>query len=179
MDDQLKAGLQNILQKNRIIWGTVLAGMIGLILFSLAFYYFEVIDHLPIVRPKKADNVTLLVILIFVLIIFYIKQTILIPSKLIEKSKKQNLVLHAKYSILSQNGDEKRITFLKCVQIFNRNMLIVWFLADMVVLSAFINFILAPIVNKLLMYSFVGLFSLIINFPSSNLYKKIYRYIYE
>ena len=179
MDDQLELGLQNIIKKNRIVWGAVLAGMIGLLLLSIALYYFKVIDPIPIVHPQKADNITLFVILLFILIIFYIKQTILSPAKLIGKAKKPNVALNNLLANLSQSADEKRTLFLKCVQILNRNVLIVWFLADLVVLTAVVNFILAPILNKLIMYSLVGLFSLLINFPNFNLYKKIYRYIYE
>jgi hypothetical protein len=180
MDDKLSSDLKSVLLKTRITWGVVLAGMIGLIVVSITLYSFNVIDHLPIVHPKKADNITLFVILALILAIFYIKQTILSPAKLIEKSKKQKVVLNFPYADFLQNdADEKRILFLKCIQILDRNMLIVWFLADLVVLSAVVNFILAPILNKLIMYSVVGLFSLLINFPNFSLYKKIHRYIYE
>ena len=179
MDDQLEIGLQKILKKNRIVWGAVFAGMLGLLLVSITLYHFNIIDPLPIVQPEKADNITLVVILLIILIIFYIKQKTLSPAKLIEKSKNPNLALNNPLVNYSQNADAKRTTFLKCIQIFNRNMLIVWFLADLVVLTAFVNFILAPNPNKLVMYGFVGLFSLFINFPSFRFYKIIYQYIYE
>ncbi|KAA3617172.1 MAG: hypothetical protein D8M58_03725 [Calditrichaeota bacterium] len=179
MDDQLELQLQNILQKNRIVWGAVLFGMISLILISVALYYLDIIDRLPVVHPQKADNIALFVILFFVLLIFYIKQTILTPAKLIEKSKKPGIELNNLLAPLASDADEKKLTFLKCVQIFNKKMLIVWFLADLVVLTAFVNFILAPVLNKFIMYSFVGLFSLIINFPNLSIYKRVHRYLYE
>jgi len=179
VDEKLEFELRNILKKNRLIWGVVLIGMIVLLLISITIYYLNIIDPLPIVHPQKADNITMVFILIFVIAIFYIKQTVLTPAKLIEKSKKPNIVLFEPLSSLSQGTEGKMLTYLKCIHLLNRNMLIVWFLADLVVLSAFVNFILAPILNKLIMYSFVGLFSLLINFPNFNLYKRIYRYIYE
>ncbi len=179
MDEQLEAGLQNILQKNKVVWGVVLTGMIGLLVISIVLYYLNVIGHLPIVHPEKADNVTLFVILLIVLTIFFIKQTILSPAKLIEKAKKPNVVLNDPLVTLTVTGDENRTTFLKCVQILNRNILIVWFLADSVVIVSLVSFILVPVLNKFVLYSLVGLFSLLINFPNMSIYKKIYRYIYE
>ncbi len=179
MDDNLKEKLEKIHQKNRLVWGAVLSGVIILILASMLFFFFNIINPLPIVDPQKADNITMFIILVFIIAIFYIKQSILTPVKLYEKSKNPKLKLSDQLSSLLRTGDGKSETFLKCIQLYNRNILIIWFLADLVIVTAFVSFILAPILNKIVMYGLVSLFSLLINFPSFTVYNKIYGYIYE
>lgn len=177
MDESTESGLKKILIKFRYTWIVVFTGMAAIIVLTTVLYYFQIIDLTPVVDISNAEKITLAIILIIILAVFFIKRSYLIVSKIIEKSKKYRDKINKDDFLFLSGQNEKDNIFAASIMYVNRLYLLVWFLADLVVLTAFVNFILVPVIKNFYIYSFVGLYSLIINFPSFKLYKKLYKFI--
>ena len=176
MDEKLEAVLNDVNKKNKTLWLIVFSGIIILILISIMLNYLQAINAMPIIDPVDADKIALLIILSLAIVIFFIKRSFLIPSKIIELSRKSNSKGHtAVFNVLKDNA-AKQVIMARSVEKANRFLFIVWFLADLIIVIAFVNYILAPVLQTFLVYSVVGLYSLFINFPSKKLLWKIYDY---
>ena len=177
MDDSIKSGLTQLHDKFKSLWIVVLIGMVLLIVIAYILHHFQILDNEPLVNPLDADKISLVLIVLIVLAMFFIKRSYLVMSKIIEKSKKYSANLNnAEFTFLSA-ANEKHAQFASAVLYINKLYLRIWFMADLIVIIAFVNFILAPFINTFLIYSFVGLYSIISNYPSIKLYQKLFTYI--
>lgn len=178
MDEKLEKVLKDIHNKNRILWLVVFAGISILVLVGILLDYLDAIDPVPIVNPFDADKISLLIIFILALVIFYIKRSYLNVTKITEKARSASG--NGNQAVLNNLGqnDPQNIVLARAINISTRLSFLVWFLADLIVLVAFVNFVLAPVLQTFLIYSFVGLYSLFINMPSWKLLQRIYDYIY-
>ncbi len=177
MTDEIESGLLQIYQKYRFLWFAVFSGMILLIFISILLAYFEVILPIPMVDPFAADKITLITLFLLLIIIFFLKRSYLTVSKIVEKGRKSTREIDWEiFSFLDQRNDT-HLLLAKSILTMNSVILIVWFLADLVILVAFVHFILVPFIKTFILYSLVGIYSLIINFPSFKLYKKVASYI--
>ena len=177
MDDSIEIGLTDLHKKFKFLWIAVLTGMLAIIIISFILYNFQIINLTPVVNPLNADKVALVLIVVIVLAMFFLKRSYLVASKIKERAPKYTNRINVKdFSFLALEN-EKYSLFAASVVYVNKIYLLIWFLADLVVLIAFVNFILAPLLNTFLIYGFVGLYSLIANYPSIRVYKKLYNYI--
>jgi len=160
------------------IWFTVLFGMLGLIAVLLVTYSIGFIDPIPVVDAAVADKITMFVILVLLIISFYIKRSALSLSKIMDKAGESKIPIDRKFWAFQQD-DKKMEMLAAAVQIVGRNRLIVWFLADLIIIASVINFILAPVLNSFYIYCIVAIYSLSINYPSYKFFSRIYNYIYE
>jgi len=177
MDDSIEIGLTDLHKKFKFLWIAVLSGMLAIIIIAYILFNFQIIELSPVVNPLDADKVALVSIVVIVMSLFFLKRSYLVASKIKEKGRKyENRINTSDFSFLSLEN-EKHSLFAASVVYINKIYLLIWFLADLVVLIAFVNFILAPMLNTFLIYSFIGLYSLIVNYPSIKVYKKLYNYI--
>jgi hypothetical protein len=175
MDDSIENGLLNLHKKFKSLWLVVLLGMLVIIILAYMLFHFQWIELTPLFSPADAEKVTLVLIIIIVIGIFYLKKSHLVASKIKQKSQKYKGKINREEFAFLTLENEKHAVFAASVIYLNRIFLIVWFLADLIVLIAFVNFILA--LNPFLIYSLVGLYSLIANYPTLHVYKKLYNYI--
>lgn len=174
MNDDLTLELIDLDKRNKIIWASVFIGVLLILFISWAVGDILIDSSAPILDPQKSDTFFLLTIGAITIVILYIKRSILVPAKLLELGKKKSDAKLLKYS----DEDDRGRAFDKSVRLINRYMMLVWFLADIIVIIAFINYLFTGVFNTMLIYSIVGIYSLIINFPSKHVYKKMYNYIY-
>lgn len=179
MDENTKNGFLLIHKKHKTIWLLILSGMIGLVLAVLGLDYFRILSLIPVVDPILMDKITLLIILVLVLSIFFLKKSYLNIHKIIEKArvskKKYNDEM---FSFLSISGGNYTL-IVNAINVVNSMMMLIWFLTNLIVITAFVNYIFVPLINTFIIYSVVGIYSLIINYPAMNIYKKIYAYIID
>lgn len=175
MDNSIEIGLINLHKKIKFLWLAVLTGMLAIIFLAWILFQFQWIDLAPLVNSKAADKVALVLIVILVFAIFFLKRSHLVASKIKEKSSKYaNQINREEFSFLKLEN-EKHAVFAASVFYLNRVFLRIWLLADCIVIIAFFNFVVA--LNPFLIYCVVGLYSLIANYPTLKVYKKLYNYI--
>lgn len=177
MQNDIESTLLKINNTNRVLWLGVFISMFILILITLVLYYTNLIELTSMSFARDFDRIVLMLIFVITLIIFYIKRSYLIPGKLVEKANKIDMVKNRFLS--GDNADLKLNTLNNAIFYCNRYMLIVWFLADFILIAAFVNFIIAPILNTFIIYGVVALYSLAINYPTYRHLKSIYSFIYE
>ena len=175
MDESIESGLQNLQKKFKFLWMAVLLGMLAIILLAYMLSHFQWIEMTPLFNPADTERVALVLIVIIVIAIFFLKKSYLVASKIKQKSHKYIVRINREEFSFLALENEKHAVFAASVLYLNRIFLTVWFLADLIVLIAFVNFIVA--LNPFWIYSFVGLYSLIANYPTLHMYKKLYSYI--
>lgn len=177
MNDEIESGLKGIFEKYKLLWFAVFFGMIILIIISVLLSYFEIILPIPVVDPFMADKITLIALFVLVIVIFFVKRTYLVAPKIVEKGRSSKRIIDQGMFTFLEVNNEKHNLLAKSVLVANSMILFVWLLADMIILVAFVHFILVPFIKTFILYSLVGIYSLIVNFPSFKLYKKIIAYI--
>lgn len=177
MDDSIELGIKNIHTKFRFIWIAVCTGVIAIISISYILFHYQIIELTPAVDPEKSNKIVLVIVVAIFMALFFIKRSYLVVSKIKEKSRKYiGKTNSSDFAFLSPQN-EKHSLYAAAVIYVNKLYLFTWFLADLVVIIAFVNFILAPLLNTFLIYCFVGVYSLIVNYPSIKIYKKLFNYL--
>jgi hypothetical protein len=177
MDEIFENGLNELHKKIKYIWYALFTAMLTIIVLSYILYNFQIIELTPVVDPVNADKVTLVLIVIIVLAMFFLKRSYLLASKIKQKAQKHIYNINkADFPFLALER-ENHALFAASLTFLNKMYTVIWFLAELVILIAFVNFILVPLINTFLIYSFVGLYSLVANYPSIKVYRKLYNYI--
>ena len=177
MDEVFEKGLSDLHKKIKYIWYAVLTGMLTIIVLSYILYNFQIIELKPVVDPVNADKVTLVLIVVIVLAMFFLKRSYLLASKIKQKAQKQVQRINKEDFPFLALEREDHALFAASVIFLNKIYTLIWFLAELVVLFAFVNFILAPLINTFLIYCVVGLYAHSANYPSIKVYRKLYTYI--
>lgn len=178
MDEKLESVINSIHDRNLKLWLIVLSGIIVLVSVSTALFYLDMFDMIPVVNPADADKIAMIFVFIIAIVIFFIKRSYLNIRKIIEMAKKRTS--HGNREVLQILGDsdQNALLFSRTIDVLSRLSYSVWFLADLIVIVAFVFFILVPLLQNYLIYSFVGLYSLFINKPDRRMLFKLYDYIY-
>jgi hypothetical protein len=172
-----ESGLLVIHQKYKLIWISVLSGMTGLVLVAFLLQYLNLIGTEAVVDPYLTDKIVLLIIFVLVFAIFFLKRSYLNISKIVAKAKVSDKKINGQlFSFLSES-DEKQKLLAKAVTVTNSIMIVIWMLANAIVITAFFNFILVPYIKTFIIYSLIGIYLQIVNFPSLKLYTKINSFI--
>ena len=177
MDDPIEDGISILHKRIKFLWFAVLTGMLTIIFISWLVFKFQLIELKPVVNPLNADKVTLVIIVIIVLLTFFLKRSYLMASKIKQKAQKNIEKLNSADFVFLTLDREDHALFAACVAYLNKIYLMIWALTEFIILMAFINFILAPALNTFFIYSVVALYSLISNYPSIRVYRKLYNYI--
>ena len=177
MDDPIDDGLIILHKRIKFLWFAVLTGMVTIIFISWLVYNFQLIELKPVVNQQNADKVTLVVIVIIVLLMFFLKRSYLMASKIKQKAQKNiDRLNRAEFAFLALDREDHAL-FAASASYLNKIYLMIWALAELIILVAFINFVLAPALNTFFIYSIVALYALISNYPSIQVYRKLYNYI--
>lgn len=152
MDEKLEIVISKIHKRNLKLWLIVLSGILILIAVSTALFYMEMFDSFPIVNPADADKIAMIIVFAIAIIIFFIKRSYLNINKVIEMAKKKTG--QGNREILQALGDSNlnALLYSRSIDILSRISYSVWFLADLIVLVAFVLFILVPVLQNYLIF---------------------------
>ena len=138
-------------KKNFLIWTSVLVGM--LILVTVVYFLHSSAVFEPVADSRSYGQIFFIVAIIFASAILILKRSILLPEKVVTRLSKENVPEKPVGLLLS------RIRF---------NFLIIWTLAEAILLTGFINYILTADFNNFMILAVVALYSLVINIPREN-----------
>ncbi len=165
--------IRNIHRQNRVLWISVLAGMIMLILVTLILRWNGSIGETALnIRPEM-ENTLFLVTVALLFLSFYLKRHYLVPQKMIERASKKeiNITSVEMIDILDSFGNETKMV-VKVLILMRRYFMLVWSVANILLLFGFISFLLAGQFQTFLIYALIGLYSLTINFPAFSFIEK-------
>jgi len=156
---------------NRVLWISVLAGMVVIFFVALAFRINGLIDSQIIQVNPKSDNLFLLITIGLLFLILYLKRHYLLPDKIVLRAKKkQNVEATGDLAEFSREFGNAVEPIVKALILLRRYYMLVWSVANLILLLGFIAFILAGQFQTFLVYTVVSFYSIVINFPS---FKKI------
>ena len=138
-------------KKNFLIWTSVLIGM--LILVTVVYFLHSGTVFKPGAESRSYGQIFFIVAIIFASAILILKRSILLPEKVVARISKES-------------GPEKPVGLL--LSRIRFNLLIIWTLAEAILLTGFINYILTTDFNNFMILAVVALYSLIINIPREN-----------
>jgi len=166
MKQEFRDKVRRIYRLNRMLWIATIVGMGFLNLFVLVFNYFGIIVEPSVENVVNVDNLIMGVILMLAFLILYLKRTYLPPKKLIERAKKKDLsiVPDDVRDLLHEFGDDGD-TMAKALIILRRYYMVIWSVANLITILAFIDYIIALRFQSFWIYSVVAIYSMVINFP--------------
>ena len=166
MEQEFRDKVRRIYRLNRTLWIATIIGMGFLNLFVLLFNYFGIIMEPSVENVVNVDNLIMGVILMLAFLILYLKKTYLSPKKLIERAKIKDLsiVPDDVRDLLHEFGDEGN-TMAKALIILRRYHMVIWSIANLITILAFIDYIVALRFQSFWIYSAVAIYSMVINFP--------------
>lgn len=158
--------LRKIHRVNRVLWLSVLAGMLVLIVVALLLKYSGIVTGALLQGNPQFDNLMLMLTVGLLFLIFFLKRNYLIPKKLISRATKKNISFGAGdiADLVIEFGDEA-VQLAKTLIIMRRYFMLVWSIANIILVFGFIAFILASQFQTFLIYSVISLYSMGINFP--------------
>jgi len=175
MDEIFRSKLRRIHRVNRVLWSAIFADIIILIIIVSMFDNFDLLTEPVLYNMKIFNDVSLIIVVFFLFLIIYLKRTYLLPQKMIERAEKKDLHIEAAdvKDFVQEFGTEVNI-LAKTLIIMRRYYMVIWSIANLIVLIAFISYILSLQMRSFLIYSVVGIFSLIINFPYFSIVERCY-----
>ena len=180
MDQKVYDKLRHIHRVNRVLWTSVLSGMIFLFILTFIFKYYGYMSTATLRANPQLENLMLLFTIGLLFLIFYLKRHYLVPNKLTDRAEKKE-VAYGTGDIADFKAEfgEDVSTIAKTLILMRRYFLLVWSIANIVLLCGFIAFILAGQFQTFLIYVVVSLYSMFINFPSFTLIEKCVAIIDE
>jgi len=175
MEETFRIQLRRIYRVNRVLYFAVLMGMVTLTLVAVLFYFGRLLPSRALVDIHSLDKVLLMLVLFLLLLVFYLKRTYLQPEKLIKRAEKKELNITAPdvTDFIQEFGIQAGI-LAKTLIIMRRYFMVVWSIANLALLLAFIGFILTSNFRLFLIYAVVGFYSIFINFPSFRLVERCF-----
>ena len=136
---------------NVIIWGAILVGIIVISAVVFIFDQFQTFKPMP--EAQNVNQILFIIAVISAFGILILKRSIFLPDKIIA-------------NIIKKSNGQKNHTILIRIR---RNYIIIWSLAELIVLIGFINYIFAVNFQTYLIFAIVGIYSILINFPRQKL----------
>ncbi|MBN2425360.1 MAG: hypothetical protein JXR46_02355 [Calditrichaceae bacterium] len=178
MDDNLRDKTRQLHRVNRLLWLSILSGIIILNVVAFIFHEFRLISPPYLTNLALFLNLLLIIALILLFLVIYIKRNYLTPEKLVERARVRNLqITSPDVDDLVKNLGEKAVWLLKAMIIMRRYFMVIWSIANLIVLIGFISYIITLNLETFFIYSIVGLYSLAINFPRFALIESCYHRI--
>jgi len=173
MNQKVYDKLRHIHRVNRVLWTSVLSGMILLFIITFIFKYNGYISAVTLSANPQLENMMLLFTIGLLFLIFYLKRHYLVPRKLIDRAEKKEISYGTgDIADFKEEFGEDVSIIAKALILMRRYFMLVWSLANIVLLFGFIAFILAGQFQTFLIYVVVSLYSMFINFPSFALIEK-------
>ncbi len=167
MNQEFYNKLRHIHRVNRVLWTALLSGMSILVLTAVLFKFGGFFQTVSPTVDSKADNVILLVTLALLFTVFYLKRHYLIPAKMVARAHKKEISYGSGdiADFVAEFGDKASV-IARTLIIMRRYFMLVWSVANVILLLGFIVFIAAGQFQTFLIYTVISAYSMIINFPS-------------
>jgi hypothetical protein len=175
MEDNFRSKLRRIHRVNRILWNAILADIIILSIIALILWYFQILTEPVLYNLKTFNDISLIIVVLSLFTIMYLKRTYLVPSKIVDRAKRKELHIEASDVIdfIQEFGKEANL-IAKALIIMRRYFMVIWSIANLIVLIGFIAFIVSLSLRNFVIYGIVGLYSLLINFPRFSIVEECY-----
>jgi hypothetical protein len=149
-----------------MLWVVTLVGMLILSFFVIIFNHYGIISQPSVINVANFDNLTMGIILILTILILFIKRNYLMPKKIIERARKKDLSIIPDdvRDLLQEFGDDGDL-MAKALIIMRRYFMLIWSVANLIIILAFIDYIVALRFESFWIYSVVALYSMVINYP--------------
>ncbi len=155
---------------NRVLWLSVLAGMIVLIAVSFILFFSGRLTSAVVQNSGQMDNYLMLFTIALLLLIFYLKRTYLTPQSLVARARKKKVAFGTgDIADLVETFGEDSLVPAKVLIIMRRYFMLVWSIANLILLLGFTVAILTGNFQTFLIYAIVSLYTMSINFPSFTL----------
>ncbi len=180
MDEAFRQKVRNLYRVNRLLWYAVLSGIITLLLVGFLLSYSNSITPESPTNHGALGNVLFILSVILLFIVFHMKRTYLDPQKLVWRAQKKTLQITSVdlADFISQFGEEAD-TMAKTLILLRRYYMVIWSIANLITLIGFIEFVVTGNLRILGIYGIVGLYSLLINFPSFRIIERCYQIIHD
>lgn len=180
MEENFKSKLNPIYHKLKLIWWLFFVEILILFIIVAVIKYFNLYGVPLLSNLKVFNNISLIIVVILLFSVIYLKRMYLNPEKLVDKARRQksepNRSVHNNF--LAEFGSAGDM-ILKIVSILRKYYLLIWSIANFIVLLGFASFILSFITNTFITYGIVGLYSLVINFPGLSIIERCYYKIHS
>ncbi|MBN1408899.1 MAG: hypothetical protein JW956_13965 [Calditrichaceae bacterium] len=175
MDENFRSKLRRIHRVNRILWTAILADILILSVIALLLWYFEILTEPLLHNIKMFNDISLIAVIILLFTIMYLKRTYLIPDKIVERAKRKELQIGSAdvVDFIQEFGKEANM-IAKALIIMRRYFMLIWSIANLIVLIGFISFIVSMSLRNFIIYGIVALYSLLINFPRFSIVEDCY-----
>lgn len=177
-EQEILGKLRAVHRVNRIMWYAVAGGALVLIVIGLIMAFVGISGQ-SVVDAFLADRIAMFIVIICAVAIIYVKRTYLAPAKIIERAGKKELNVAGDVQDLIQQLGKENTDLAKAMIIFRRYYMLTWALADLIVISGFVYFILTGNLESFIIYAVVAAYSIAINFPSYTQIESIYYRLNE
>jgi len=159
-------------QKSRTMWFAILAGIISLIILVVIFHFAELFKD-PLVKDLKSMNqLFLFIVFALAFLIIILKRIFFAPSQLVSAARRKAYKQGG-----GQDTEAKRKTLRYALDRIHTFSLVLWVLADLIVIAGFLSYIFMLSFQTFIIYAVVGLYSLLINYPKYGLLEACYNQI--
>jgi heme A synthase len=180
MSEEYQHKLRNIHRVNRIMWNSILVAILTMLAVVLVFHYNHFLTKPQVENMSFVNNIFFALVVVFVLLGIYVKRTYLKPSVLIDRAAKRHLNITATdvLDFIEAFGKEADL-LAKTLMMMRRYYMLIWSLANLVVMVGFIQYIIGVHLDNFLIMCVVGLYALAINFPRFSMIEICYYKIEE
>lgn len=180
MDESTKKHLQAFNRISQILWGAIFAGVCVLMVVAYMIQMQGYLTEAVFTNESGMKNLIMLITIALLFLIIVLKRSFLIPEKIIDRAGKQTQVITGgDLAVLIHEHSLKGDLLAKSILLLRRYQLIIWSIAEAIVVIGFVVFILTLQFRTFIMYSVIGLYSLAINFPSFSLPERIHLLIFS
>jgi len=159
--------LREIHRVNRVLWMALLSGMGILVLTAALFRFGGLFETAVPTAGSRTDNIILVITLVLLFIVFYLKRHYLVPAKMVARArKKKGTESSGDIADFIAEFGEDAIVIARTLIIMRRYFMLVWSIANIILLLGFIVFIAAGQFQTFLIYAVISAYSMGINFPS-------------
>lgn len=178
MDQNFRAKLRRIHRVNRLLWIAILANILILTVIVIILWYFNILTEPLLVNLKTFNDILLIIVIVLLFTIMYLKRTYLLPSRLVDRANRKELHIQSTdvVDFIQEFGRQANI-IVKVLIIMRRYFMVIWSIANLVVLIGFISFIFSLSLRNFIIYGIVALYSLLINFPRFSIVENCYYII--
>ena len=178
MDENIRSKLRRIHRVNRLLWNAILIDIVIISVIAIILWYFNILSKPVFYNLKTFNDITLIIVIILLFMIMYLKRTYLQPVKIIDRANQKQLHIETPdvVDFVQEFGKEANV-IAKALIIMRRYYMVIWSIANLIVLIGFVSFILSLYLNNFIIYGVVGLYSLLINFPRFSIVEDCYNKI--
>ena len=167
MNTEYYSKLREIHRVNRVLWIALLSGMGILVLTAALFRFGGLLETAVPTAGSRTDNIILVITLALLFIVFYLKRHYLVPAKIVARARKKKIAAGSGdiAGFIAEFGEEVAVIAYALI-IMRRYFMLVWSIANIILLLGFIVFIAAGQFQTFLIYAVISAYSMGINFPS-------------